>query len=112
MLCATPSYALNIAEVADGMGVDLRELPLRVGMFGAEPWSDAMRRELEARLGLQAIDIYGLSEIIGPGVACECDAAQNGLHGWEDHFLFEVIDPEDARSRCRSARPASWSSPR
>ena len=76
------------------MGVDIRKLPLRIGMFGAEPWSDAMRRDLEARLGIKAVDIYGLSEIIGPGVACECQQAQNGLHGWEDHFLFEVIDPE------------------
>jgi phenylacetate-CoA ligase len=94
VLCATPSYALNIAEVAEGMGVDLRKSNLRVGFFGAEPWSDAMRSSLEERLGLKAIDIYGLSEIIGPGVACECDMARAGLHGWEDHFLFEVIDPK------------------
>jgi phenylacetate-CoA ligase len=94
VLCATPSYALNIAEVAVGMGVDLREAPVRLGVFGAEPWSDAMRRDLEARLGIKAIDIYGLSEIMGPGVAAECHVAQSGLHGWEDHFLFEVIDPE------------------
>ncbi len=94
VLCATPSYALNIAEVAVAMGVDLRRVPLRVGVFGAEPWSDATRRELEERLGLAAIDIYGLSEILGPGVACECHAAQAGLHGWEDHFLFEIVDPE------------------
>jgi phenylacetate-CoA ligase len=94
VLCATPSYALNIAEVAAGMGVDLRRLSLRTGLFGAEPWSDAMRRDLEGRLGIKAIDIYGLSEIMGPGVACECHARQSGLHGWEDHFLFEVIDPE------------------
>ena len=94
ILGATPSYALNIAEVAEGMGVDIRKLPLRLGVFGAEPWSDAMRRDLEARLGLKAVDMYGLSEIIGPGVAVECGAAQNGLHGWEDHFLFEVIDPK------------------
>jgi len=94
MLCSTPSYALNIAEVAEQMGVDLRRAPVRLGLFGAEPWSDAMRRDLEARLGIRAIDIYGLSEIMGPGVACECHVAQNGLHGWEDHFLFETIDPE------------------
>ncbi len=93
ILCATPSYALNIAEVADAMGVDLRKLPIRCGVFGAEPWSDAMRRDLEARLGIKAVDIYGLSEILGPGVACECHAAQHGLHGWEDHFLFEIVDP-------------------
>jgi phenylacetate-CoA ligase len=94
VLCATPSYALNIAEVADGMGVDLNKLPLRIGIFGAEPWSDAMRRDIDARLGIQAVDLYGLSEIIGPGVASECIAVRNGLHGWEDHFLFEVIDPK------------------
>jgi phenylacetate-CoA ligase len=94
ILFATPSYALNIAEVAQGMGIDIRKLPLRYGMFGAEPWTDAMRRDIEARLGIEAIDIYGLSEIIGPGVACECHVMKNGLHGWEDHFLFEIIDPE------------------
>jgi phenylacetate-CoA ligase len=97
VLCATPSYALNIAEVATGMGVDLRGPSLRLGLFGAEPWSDAMRRELQERLGIRAIDVYGLSEIMGPGVACECHVAQSGLHGWEDHFLFEVIDPETMR---------------
>jgi phenylacetate-CoA ligase len=94
ILCATPSYALNIAEVGEKMGVDIRALPLRTGIFGAEPWSDAMRRDLEARLGILAVDIYGLSEILGPGVAMECHVARNGLHGWEDHFLFEVIDPK------------------
>ncbi|HSM18856.1 MAG TPA: phenylacetate--CoA ligase [Hyphomicrobiales bacterium] len=94
ILCATPSYALNIAEVAAGMGVDIRELPVRYGAFGAEPWSNEMRRDLEAALGIKAVDIYGLSEILGPGVACECHEAQNGLHGWEDHFLFEIVDPE------------------
>jgi phenylacetate-CoA ligase len=94
VLCATPSYALNIAEVAAAMGVDLRRLPLRTGVFGAEPWSDAIRRELEDKLGVKAVDLYGLSEIIGPGVACECHTAQSGLHGWEDHFLFEIVDPE------------------
>jgi phenylacetate-CoA ligase len=94
VLCATPSYALNIAEVAEGMGVDLRKLPVSVGIFGAEPWSDALRRELDERLGIAAVDLYGLSEIIGPGVACECSVERNGLHGWEDHFLFEVIEPK------------------
>jgi phenylacetate-CoA ligase len=94
VLCATPSYALNIAEVADAMGVDMRKLPVRCGAFGAEPWSEAMRRDLEARFGIKAVDIYGLSEILGPGVACECNAGQNGLHGWEDHFLFEIVDPK------------------
>jgi phenylacetate-CoA ligase len=68
-------------------------------MFGAEPWSEAMRRDLESRIGLKAMDIYGLSEILGPGVACECHVTQSGLHGWEDHFLFEVIDPETLQPR-------------
>jgi phenylacetate-CoA ligase len=94
VLCATPSYALNIAEVAERDGVNLRDGALRIGIFGAEPWSEAMRRELEARLGIAAVDVYGLSEILGPGVACECLEARAGLHGWEDHFLFETIDPE------------------
>jgi len=94
ILCATPSYALNIAEVAHGMGADLRRSALRIGVFGAEPWSEAMRGELQEQLGIKAIDLYGLSEILGPGVACECETAREGLHGWEDHFVFEVVDPE------------------
>jgi len=94
ILGATPSYALNIAEVAAAMGVDLRQLPLRYGCFGAEPWSEGMRRELEEKFCIKAMDVYGLSEIIGPGVASECHQAQHGLHIWEDHFLCEVIDPE------------------
>jgi phenylacetate-CoA ligase len=93
VLCATPSYALNLAEVADREGVDLRSGPLRLGIFGAEPWSDGMRAELQARLGIVARDIYGLSEVLGPGVAVECEAG-NGLHGWEDHFIFETVDVE------------------
>ena len=93
VLCSTPSYALAIAELAERQGVDLRQSALEVGLFGAEPWSEAMREEIETRLGLTAVDIYGLSEIMGPGVACECER-RSGLHGWEDHFLFEVIDPE------------------
>jgi phenylacetate-CoA ligase len=93
VLCCTPSYALNIAEVAEREGVDLRAGKLEVGLFGAEPWSEALRNEVQLRLGVRAIDNYGLSEITGPGVAIECEA-QDGLHGWEDHFLFEVIDPD------------------
>jgi phenylacetate-CoA ligase len=94
ILCATPSYALNIAEVAEGMGVDIRKLPVRTGVFGAEPWSEALRHDLQTRLGIQALDFYGLSEILGPGVAAECAQGHDGLHGWEDHFLFEVVDPQ------------------
>jgi phenylacetate-CoA ligase len=98
VLCSTPSYALAMAEVAEKQGVDLRKSRLEIGVFGAEPWSEAMRREVEARLGLKAVDIYGLSEIMGPGVACECEEAQAGLHGWEDHFIFELIDPETGKA--------------
>ncbi len=94
ILCCTPSYALNIAEVAEAQGIDIAALPVRRGLFGAEPWSEAMRQRLQNLLGVKAIDVYGLSEILGPGVASECDAEQAGLHGWEDHFLFEVIDPQ------------------
>ena len=97
VLCSTPSYALAIAEVAENQGVDLRKSSLRIGVFGAEPWSEAMRKEIQARLGVKAVDVYGLSEILGPGVACECEEAQAGLHGWEDHFLFEVIDPDSGK---------------
>src|SRR5487761_2127896 len=93
VLCATPSYALNLAEVAEHEGIDLRSGPLRLGVFGAEPWSDGMRAELCARLGITARDVYGLSEVLGPGVAVECEA-ENGLHGWEDHFIFETVDPD------------------
>jgi phenylacetate-CoA ligase len=96
VICATPSYALNIAEVAAGMGIELRSDALRIGVFGAEPWSEAMRASLQARLGVKALDHYGLSEVQGPGVGGECDA-QAGLHGWEDHFLFEIIDPKSLR---------------
>ena len=94
IICATPSYALNIAEVAERQGVDLRKLPVAIGVFGAEPWRNAMRDELESKLALNAVEIYGLSEILGPGVAMECHVAQAGLHVWEDHFLFEIIDPK------------------
>jgi phenylacetate-CoA ligase len=93
VLTCTPSYSLYLAEAAAEEGVDMRRLSLRVGIFGAEPWSEAMRDEIEEKLGLKAIDIYGLSEILGPGVAIECIEAQKGLHLWEDHFIAEIIDP-------------------
>ena len=93
VLSCTPSYALYLAEVAEEMGVDLRASDLRVGIFGAEPWSPRMREEIEAKLGLRAHDIYGLSEIIGPGVSVECEC-QAGMHIFEDHFLPEVVDPK------------------
>ncbi|MCL2761683.1 MAG: phenylacetate--CoA ligase [Treponema sp.] len=93
MLACTPSYALYMAEEAAEAGVDLRALPLHKGCFGAEPWSENMRKEIEARYHMKAYDIYGLTEIIGPGVAFECEA-QNGLHVNEDLFYPEVIDPD------------------
>ena len=93
VLCCTPSYALNIAEVMNELKVDPSKLKLRVGIFGAEPWTEAMRKEIEAKLGIKAIDIYGLSEIVGPGVSCECEE-QCGMHINEDHFLPEIIDPD------------------
>ncbi|MDZ4183782.1 MAG: phenylacetate--CoA ligase, partial [Desulfuromonadales bacterium] len=93
VLTCTPSYSLFMAEEARTEGIDFRNLKLRVGIFGAEPWSEAMRKEIEAKLNLDAIDIYGLSEIMGPGVAIECIEAKSGLHIWEDHFIPEIIDP-------------------
>jgi len=92
-LCATPSYFTHVIERAGELGVDMKALPLRVGVFGAEPWSDAMRARIQADAGIKAFDIYGLSEIIGPGVASECDA-HDGLHVFEDHFYPEIIDPQ------------------
>ncbi len=94
ILCGTPSYILHLAEVADDMGVDFKDLFFKSGIFGAEPWTENMRQELESKLHLKAVDIYGLSEIIGPGVSIECTEEQNGLHVFEDHFIVEVIDPE------------------
>jgi phenylacetate-CoA ligase len=94
VLLSTPSYALNMADTMADMGVDAASLKLRVGIFGAEPWSENMREEVEKKLGLKAIDIYGLSEIIGPGVSMECIEAQHGMHIFEDHFLPEIIDPD------------------
>ncbi len=91
VLLSTPSYAMNLAEVMIESGVDPADLPLRVGVFGAEPWSEGMRHDLEKRLQIKAIDIYGLSEIIGPGVAVECIEEQKGLHIFEDHFLPEIV---------------------
>ena len=92
-LACTPSYALNLAEEMERMGHDPRQSSLRYGIFGAEPWSEEMRRTLERRWNIQALDVYGLSEVMGPGVSSECAEAQNGLHIAEDHFLAEVIDP-------------------
>jgi phenylacetate-CoA ligase len=93
VLACTPSYALLIAETALEMGIDVRDLPLRIGVFGAEPWSENMRKQIEHAMGVTAIDIYGLSEVMGPGVASEC-VHQNGLHVFEDHFLIEIVNPD------------------
>ncbi len=92
-IACTPSYALYLAEEMEEMGIKRSDLKLQAGIFGAEPWSESMRREIEDRLKIKAIDIYGLSEVIGPGVACECEF-QNGMHIPEDHFIPEIIDPE------------------
>ena len=92
MLCCTPSYAINLGETIRDMGIDKSQLKLKSGIFGAEPWTEAMRAQIEELLGLKAYDIYGLSEMIGPGVAMECDA-RKGLHIWEDQFIAEVVDP-------------------
>jgi len=91
ILACTPSYAILIAETAVEMGLDTRDLSLKAGIFGAEPWSDNMRLQIEELMGIKALDIYGLSEVLGPGVASEC-SEQNGLHVNEDHFLIEIVD--------------------
>jgi phenylacetate-CoA ligase len=93
-ICCTPSYALNLAEQGAAMGVDMHSLKLRVGIFGAEPWSEKMRDEIENKLNLTALNIYGLSEIMGPGVSMECLEGRHGMHVFEDHFIVEVINPE------------------
>ena len=93
-ICCTPSYALNLAEQGKAMGVDMRSLRLRVGIFGAEPWSEKMRQEIENVLGIKALNIFGLSEIMGPGVAMECLEGRHGMHIFEDHFLVETINPK------------------
>lgn len=94
VLLSTPSYALNLADGMDQLDVDPATLSLRVGIFGAEPWSDNMREEVERKLNLKAVDIYGLSEVMGPGVAMECLDTEKGMHVFEDHFLPEIIDPD------------------
>jgi phenylacetate-CoA ligase len=92
-ICCTPTYFLHLIDRAAELGVDFKELPLRAGVFGAEPWTESMRRHIENKSNVEAFDIYGLSEIIGPGVGCECRRHQ-GLHIFEDHFYPEIVDPE------------------
>jgi phenylacetate-CoA ligase len=93
VIMVTPSYMLAVIDELESQGVDPRTTSLRIGIFGAEPWTDAMRREIEDRLDIDAVDIYGLSEVMGPGVAQECVETKDGLHVWEDHFYPEVVDP-------------------
>jgi phenylacetate-CoA ligase len=104
VICCTPSYALTLAETGEKMGVKWEQLPLQTAILGAEPWSDNMRAEIERRLHLKAIDIYGLSEVMGPGVSCECREGQCGPHVYEDHFLAEIIDPETLEPKAPGQR--------
>ena len=94
IIMVTPSYMLALLDEFERQGLDPKQSSLRIGIFGAEPWTEDMRREVEERAGLHAVDIYGLSEVMGPGVASECVETKDGLHVWEDHFYPEVIDPE------------------
>jgi phenylacetate-CoA ligase len=96
IIMVTPSYLLAIADEFDRQGLDARNCSLRIGIFGAEPWTEGMRSEIERRMGIEAFDLYGLSEVIGPGVAQECQGAKDGLTIWEDHFYPEIIDPESS----------------
>ncbi len=93
VLCCTPTYALHLWESGMTEGINFRDLPLRIGCFGAEPWTEAMRQDMEEKMGIDAMNIYGLSEVMGPGVAMECVEEKKGLHLWEDHFLPEIVDP-------------------
>ena len=93
-IAVTPSYMLSILDEYNAQGFDPRKSPLKVGIFGAEPWTNAMRHEVEDAFDMHAVDIYGLSEVMGPGVACECVETKDGLHVWEDHFYPEVVNPE------------------
>jgi phenylacetate-CoA ligase len=97
VLCCTPSYALNIAQTLRELGVERTRLKLEIGSFGAEPWTEQMRDEIERQLGLRAVNVYGLSEIVGPGVSGECTEGRHGLHVQEDHFLAEIIDPDSSQ---------------
>ncbi|MGE7432861.1 MULTISPECIES: phenylacetate--CoA ligase PaaK [Kitasatospora] len=93
IIMVTPSYLLTLLDEFERQGIDPRGTSLRTGIFGAEPWTEEMRREIEQRMGIHAVDIYGLSEALGPGVAQECVETKDGLHLWEDHFLPEIVDP-------------------
>ena len=101
MIVGTPSYVLTIVDEFERQGLDPAQSSLQRGMFGAEPWGEEMRRELETRLGIAAMDLYGLSEVIGPGVACECLESRDGPTIWEDHFYPEIIDPATRQGAAR-----------
>jgi phenylacetate-CoA ligase len=112
IIMVTPSYMLNIVEEFKRQGIDPATSSLKVGIFGAEPWTDAMRREIEAAAGIDAVDIYGLSEVMGPGVASECIESKDGPVIWEDHFYPGDHRPGHRRGAARRRRRASWCSPR
>src|SRR5207249_1297880 len=100
-LACTPSFALLLAERGEGL---LDQIPLRYGVFGAEPWSEALREKLESAWGIDACDIYGLSEVIGPGVAAECRESKGALHVFDDHFYPEIVDPETGEAAAAGER--------
>src|SRR5882724_500394 len=104
VIMVTPSYMLAIADEFDRRGLDARASSLRIGIHGAEPWTEAMRREIEDRFAIDAVDIYGLSEVMGPGVANECLETKDGPHVWEDHFYPEIVDPESGKP-CADGEP-------
>ena len=111
IILVTPSYCLNLIDEMERQGMDPATSSLEVGIFGAEPWTDGLRDEIEQRLGLDAVDIYGLSEVIGPGVANECIETKDGPTViWEDHFYPEIIDPGSPERCCPTASPGSWCS--
>jgi len=110
-ICCTPSYALNLAEQGRAMGVDMPSLALRVGVFGAEPWSEKMRDEIEKAMNLKAFNIYGLSEIMGPGVSMECIEARDGMHILRITFWSKPLIRKPAKC-CLPERKANWFSPR
>ena len=108
VLCSTPSFCLYIYDVMKQEKIDPKSLKLKIGIFGAEPWTDAMRKEIEKMMHIKAIDIFGLSEITGPGVSFECAEAQNGLHVNEDYFYPEIIDPATGQRGFRYEGVIDW----
>ncbi len=110
IIMVTPSYMQVIIEQFERQGLDAKDSSLKLGIFGAEPWTEAMRRDIETKAGIDAVDIYGLSEVMGPGVASECVESKDGPVIWEDHFYPEIIDPEDRRTARPTAKKANSSS--